>query len=275
MGQLILCQGKQAKHPFEIESASIHIYSAEELCYYILHHADFVDQGIFSEKLCKWLDEETRMPELAYELTEILHKKKNIFNFMSTLLLTVGYATKQETEAVLEQLKILESKTPQEIAKMRADKLVEQERYRAGIEDYQLILKDDEVEDPMLKGAIYHNMGTAYARLYLYEAAADCYEKAFALNMNPESVREYMHAIRYVSGDAGFGDSVKVIQEDKLQEMKEQLNHILQSEEAKLEKTKFYQMEELQKEGKIDSFFEVLRQQIEQWKISYLEMTEV
>ena len=38
-----------------------------------------------------------------------------------------------------------------------------------------------------LIGNIWHNLGTAYARLFLFQEAMNCYEKAYALNGNPES----------------------------------------------------------------------------------------
>ena len=51
---------------------------------------------------------------------------------------------------------------------------------------YQKLLESPEVSG-LLEGNIYHNLGTAYARQFLFEEAAKCYEMAYEKNQNPAS----------------------------------------------------------------------------------------
>ena len=47
----------------------------------------------------------------------------------------------------------------------------------------------------MLEGNIWHNLGTAYAGLFLFEDAAFCYQKAYEKNQNPVSMKQHKEAV--------------------------------------------------------------------------------
>ena len=65
---------------------------------------------------------------------------------------------------------------------------------------YPLILKQliesgnsgsNEETNGELLGKIWHNMGTAYARLFCFEEASSCYDKAFCYNQSPVTGKAY------------------------------------------------------------------------------------
>ena len=66
------------------------------------------------------------------------------------------------------------------------------------------LLADQEAENPILVGNVWHNMGKAYTGLFRFREAADCYRKAYGLNENPESLRECLYAYRCLHDDDGF-----------------------------------------------------------------------
>ena len=49
---------------------------------------------------------------------------------------------------------------------------------------------------PQMVGAVWHNLGTAYARLFLFEQAADCYARAYEKSSDKESLEECLMACR-------------------------------------------------------------------------------
>ena len=90
--------------------------------------------------------------------------------------------------------------------KMRADQLMEKEKYLAAIYAYRKLLESEEAKetDALLKGNVWHNLGTAYARLFLFEEAAKCYEEAYRLNESRESLRECLLCFRCMHDETGF-----------------------------------------------------------------------
>ena len=75
---------------------------------------------------------------------------------------------------------------------------LEKEKYLSSIYEYKRLLDSNEAgeQSKELLGNIWHNLGTAYARLFLFQEANRCYEKAFALSQNPESLKESMLACK-------------------------------------------------------------------------------
>ena len=80
---------------------------------------------------------------------------------------------------------------------------MEKEKYLAAIYAYRKLLDSREAKetDALLRGNVWHNLGTAYARLFLFEEAAACYEKAYELNQTYESVREALLCSCYMEDE--------------------------------------------------------------------------
>ena len=57
MGLVAVCRYKRTKTPYFIEQAGIHLYSLEELAYFLYHNICLVDRQFFDERLCSWLRE--------------------------------------------------------------------------------------------------------------------------------------------------------------------------------------------------------------------------
>ena len=55
MGQLLFCSHALAKKPYDIESASLNIYSLEEMSYYLIHNAEFVEMDFVGKTFCDWV----------------------------------------------------------------------------------------------------------------------------------------------------------------------------------------------------------------------------
>ena len=51
--------------------------------------------------------------------------------------------------------------------------ILENRKYISSIAEYRKLLQSCENEMPQMVGAVWHNLGTAYARLFLFEQAAD------------------------------------------------------------------------------------------------------
>ena len=65
MSGFIVCGRPLAKNPYYIQEAGLHIYSEQELCYYIYNNLMMIDDGFVGDRLIRFLESELGMNELA------------------------------------------------------------------------------------------------------------------------------------------------------------------------------------------------------------------
>ena len=85
-----------------------------------------------------------------------------------------GYYDKKEILEILQVIAEMEEKSDFECNKIRADRLLEKGKYYSSIYEYKRILDSLDLagQNAGLEGNVWHNLGTAYARLFFFEAAA-------------------------------------------------------------------------------------------------------
>ena len=198
-----MCSQMLAAIPYYIDEASLHVYSMEELSYYILHNVYLLEADFMNEELCAWIEHEGRQKDLAEQLREILRKDGTLLEFVTCILNRTGYCDREEIKQVTSALAGLMNKSEYECRKIRADRYAANGRYASAISEYRRLL-DTEEKNEILIGSVWHNMGTAYARLLLFPEAADCFFRAYQKNANPESVRECLYAYRCMRDEKGF-----------------------------------------------------------------------
>ena len=206
MAGLIHCKGQLAIRPFRLVKDGVSVYSLEELSYYIATNVYNIDDGIMSERLCGWISEELKLPELANTLFESMKGFSSLSSFVGILLTSCGYCSKEDIDKIKSVLDEVGNKNEFARRKYKADKLLSEKNYTLAINDYKKLLGSYETkkEPDDNVGAVWHNMGTAYAGLYLYENAADCYERAFNLNNEPVTYNQYKYALYMMHETAYF-----------------------------------------------------------------------
>lgn len=206
MGDLLFCNGPIASMPYYIEGVSINIYSLEELCYYIANNTYLMDKNFMNSELCIWIEQGAQNPALSERLAEIMRQKGKLSSFVSEILLETGYCTSEENREILQILTEMEEMSDFECNKIRADRLMEKEKYLSCIYEYKRLLDADDarLQTPELLGNIWHNLGTAYARMFLFDEAVECYEKAFHYNNNKESMKARLFAYKCMQRDIDF-----------------------------------------------------------------------
>ena len=206
MGELLLCNEAIAAMPYFIEDVSLNLYSLEELSYYIMNNVYLIDRDFMNEELCTWISSEVKLPKLAAKLREIMHGNGLVSDFCLEILKESGYCTMQEMQQIIFAIRQMEQKTDFECSKIRADKLMENQKFLGAIYEYKRLLESEDAkkENAVIVGNIWHNLGTAYARMFLFEEAVKCYKKAYSLNEKSESLRECLMAYRCMHDEAGF-----------------------------------------------------------------------
>lgn len=206
MGELFYCNQPIAALPYYVEGISWNLYSLEELCFYIENNPYLIDRDFMNEELCTWIGKEVKNIKLAENLRDILRMEGQLSQFVLTILVECGYTPKNKITAISQILQEMEEKTDFERNKLRADRLMEKEKYLGSIYEYKRLLESDEVlEQPQkTRGNIWHNLGTAYASLFLFQEAIHCYEEAYKLNEDRESLKECLFAYRCLHDELGL-----------------------------------------------------------------------
>lgn len=199
MSRIWICQGKTAEVPFLVEKENINLYSQEELCYYLYQNAEVIEEAFFEERLFRWLEKEIGQKELADRMRSGIAQGKNGYWCMEVILWESGYYTKTEIEQIRETLYRILKANPGERKKMLADRMLAGKKYKNAVQEYQQLLLE-ELSDRELESRVWHNLGTAYAGQFLFERAAECYEKAYNMGHREESRRQYLAACACTEG---------------------------------------------------------------------------
>ncbi len=203
MGRVLLCTGKYAKKPYCFENVCVNVYCVEELCFLFAANPFMIDQSIMREELAQWLDNECGLTDLSHQLLNILGKGSQPGIFVNTIMSYVNYCTDTEIKKIDQVLQGNVGLNDFERQKKQADFLLKNRRYMLAIEEYDTLLRRLPDTESALKPVIYHNMGVAYAGLFMFELAARYFKKGYDMTGNEESGIEFLAAQRmYLSEEA-------------------------------------------------------------------------
>lgn len=253
-----LCLLEQAKKPYYIENIRTAIYSLEELCFYLYHNIYLIDETIMNEGLCDWLRDELGLTRLYRQLYEQLEKKDGAAYFVFPIFRETGYLTPQESREFQEKLSNLEVQPADVRRKLRGDYLVKEKMYGRAITQYRMILshRNPGKLGTQFYASVWNNLGAAYAGLFQYEYAADCFYEAWKLAGTKEIFRKYISALPLYLTEQEYEQKLKEIEADsylvqKIQEYNANLCLKLQPEEQVKK----------QMEGDIDEYLQELKEQ--------------
>lgn len=278
MGELLFCNEPIAAMPYYMESIGLNIYSIEELCYYISTNTFLLDKDFMNEELCTWIEKEAHLQVLAIHLRDIMHGEHILSKFVAQILNACGYCTRQEIAEILSVIRQMEEKSDFECMKLRADKLMEKGRYLSSIYEYRRLLDKEEAksEKASLIGNIWHNLGCAYARLFLFEEAAECYQTAYKFNQNAESMKECLFAYRCMHDEDKFQEISKEFHVDDVGicEIRNELSIASRAEEIVAFEESLQGLSKLREENKT-SYRQAIMQIILNWKDNYRRISKI
>lgn len=199
MGELIWCAQEDAKQPFTIQPMNFPIYSMEELVFYIEQNFYALDKNLINQNLARWLREELDQGELADQLSQGIRTGQTAYHLALLVLKSSGMYTGQELELLRRRFANMDGKTVIECRKMKADQLLGDGKYAMALVEYRQILTAENMDrmNDELRAALYHNQGVAYARMFLFTEACDCFWKAYQQNQSQKSREAYLYALNY------------------------------------------------------------------------------
>lgn len=191
MSELIFCSFPCAAKPYYLESAKQNIYSIEELCYFLQDNIYLLEENIMNASFCDWVETELHAKELAATLRGLLKSRKGFYAFCMQIIMDSGYFSRNEMQFLGMKLQKMDHQSNYENRKYKADQFMERGLYLLAISEYRNLLLNatNSPSDIRVSGDIWHNMGTAYARMYCFERAVNCYEKAYELSHRVDSLK--------------------------------------------------------------------------------------
>ncbi len=202
MGEIWLCEGKEAERPLFLEEEGMRLYSFEELCCYLYENAGVVEESFFNESLCQWLETDVGMRELSGSIRDGIAKEKSGSWCMGEILSAGGYHTREEVGEAARVAERMVHQGPLERAKLRGDRLLREGNCRAAVLEYRRVMEqaDGEEGQEEIQSRLWHNMGTAYAKQMLFGRAAECYRNAYEAGRKEESKVDYLLALAFQEG---------------------------------------------------------------------------
>lgn len=279
MGELLICNEPIAALPYYIEGISWNVYSIEELCYYIENNTYLLEKGFMTEELCTWVGKEIKNVKLADRLRNIMQVDGRLSEFVLAILAECGYCSGEAVQEIVGIVREMEEKSDFECSKVRADRLMEKEKYLSSIYEYKSLLESNEAGEQTreLLGSIWHNLGTAYARLFLFGEAAHCYEKAYHLNQNMESIKEGLMAYYCLGDEAGLSQMVEKYQVsgEMIQAVQHEISHAGNSEATGMFEKKIDALSAMGGRGAKSEYQKNLSKMIFKWKEEYRRICRI
>lgn len=196
MSNVMLCLGTYATTPYFVSESCIHLFSIEELCFYIYNNAFLLDDSFVNEKLADWIENELSLKTVADTVRSICDKNGALGNLVRVLNNEIGYYSEDEWTALLEDIANNSRMSLDNRKKIRADGLLSSGRYIKAMEEYEGILLGLTDNDEQLLAGVYHNLGVCAAKLFLFDKAAVFFQKAYESYANTESYQEMLWALK-------------------------------------------------------------------------------
>ena len=233
MGELILCGRPIAATPYYVDELSVNLYSLEELSYYIFHNVYLLNADFMSLDLAQWVGRELSMPKLAAELRRLISENVPLHIFVSRLLNASGYLSKGEIRDTIGIIAAFENRSDAERKKIRADRLMEKKRILEAIYEYEDLLSNEDNIGDRLLGDIWHNLGTAYGKLFFFDEAADCFTRAYRKNHRRQSLRSLLFAYECKGDTEGFAAAMAYFQvpQEEADVVRTEVEHVREATE--------------------------------------------
>jgi len=274
MGKLILCCYPCAENPYYLENAKQNIYSIEELCYFLQDNIYLLDENIMTAEFCDWLETELKAAKLADKLRGLMDSERGFSAFCMQIIRDSGYFSKNEMQFLEMKLQKMDHQSSYENRKIKADQYMERKLYLLAISEYRgLLLHESKSQsDIRVRGDIWHNMGTAYARMFCFERAVSCYEKAYGLSHRIDSLKAAAQAACFLEEGERvqwFLQRSHHIRQEQFEAMKKNIEELGQMTEVSAEYEKILKLERLERVSKQQARSE-MGWQVDQWKEDYI-----
>lgn len=273
MGKFILCTGMPAKEPYCFTLTGTNVYSLEELGYYLYHNIYTVQMEDFDEKMFNWIQYDLNMEEFADKCRDVREKSEDIKDIVVSILCATDYFTKLEVESLTRTMDMLNGLSLIEKRRIKANNYLQYEDYENAIEEYEGIIasKDSSEFSAETFGNILHNLAVAHIQVKAFERAKEELKRAYELNHNEETRKEYFFLLKLQKQEKEFLKEILNynLSPEEVQAYLAELETVLQEAEEEAEYKKILNLPKLKEAGKVGEYYYTIDTMIFNWKQKY------
>lgn len=269
MSTMILCRDKVAVNPLYVSYSDISLYTEEELCYYIYNNIYIITNEFINDELIRFLRNEMGDVALAGRVEQMKNGDAGLAAILVTILKSVDYYSIDEIDRISGILCTLDSQNAYERLRSRADTYFDRKKYYKAIDCYRHIIKEYINEAPgAFVARVYHNMGVAYARMFLYEEAAKSFMSAYEIGQYDVSYNNYL-AARYLADR----DKKPVIEDvsDEEYAVRKRIENLCDNAQYQDEYRKLEALSVRKEHGDVSYYHKSVNDMLRGWKKEYCD----
>ncbi|MCR4787120.1 MAG: hypothetical protein K5888_00900 [Lachnospiraceae bacterium] len=274
MGRLLICTGRYAETPYYVNSVCMNVYSVEELCYLFALNPFIITNDFMDNSLISWLRNECDLGKLADSLAAMLKKGCTLGEFIDRILDYVNYCDRDERLIIDETIKSNSGLSDFERRKHQADYLLRNYMFEAAVEEYETLLEVLPDVEAGLKPVIFHNMGYAYANLFMFDIAAKYFKRSYDMTGLIDTGLQYLASLRMYMSEEKYLSFIanNSVYHDASLALESQMNKAIGRFEASRENTMLSALQIYKDEGNVASYYEQIDKVILRLKDDYLKM---
>lgn len=273
MARVIVCEGKRSRVPLHLNNVNSPLYSAEEICFYLYHHASTAEDYVTQDCLVDYYEKELGLPSVAERLRVLKVSEAGIKEFVSAIFGATAMYTREEIAEYLKETDRLQDMKQWQRQKAKADVYLEHRNYRDAMGLYEQLLrnrKENEIPE-VACGNIYHNLAVCELHIMGAGSAAGHFEEAYEKNRSQESLRSYLTALRLAQKDNEYLTALDTY--DVSEHMRTEMDAMMFECMVEAGESKEYQeMQRIKKlfsEGRLAEYQQATRQLLEMFKKQY------
>lgn len=191
MSGLIYCRETEVTVPYYARELGISLYSAEELCYYIVNYVLLLGGDFIDEELYRFIGDQLKRPMLEGKLRKWMTQTPDLYQGLMVILQDLHYYSDAELNQFRQKLDELKKAGPLELQKRKGDFFLDVRQYGNALSTYdQLLTQRQTARDMEFQARIWHNRGIACVQLMQYGEAMECLSKAWEVLRKESIVKE-------------------------------------------------------------------------------------
>ena len=273
MARVVLCAGKRSRVPLCLHNVNRALYSAEEICYYLYHHAATAEDYITDSALADYYETALELPAVAERLRVLKASEAEVAEYALTVFGATAMYTEDEVAEYLQEMERLQEMKFWQKQKAKADVYLEHRNYRDAMGLYERLLRErKENEMPeVAAGNVYHNLAICELHITGAGSAAGHFAEAYEKNRSQESLRSYLIALRLAQKDNEYLTALEQYEVSELMktEMDAMLFECMVEAGESPEYQELVRIKKLYAEGQLTEYEEATRVLMDGFKRQY------
>lgn len=178
---VLLTNGIRSETGFSLAETGVRIHSAEELCYYIYCNIFLMQRTFFNSELLEFIANDLKLKDLADKLYRQIKNGASLNFILLSLFKLVDYYSEEDIKKIEPVLDSMETADPRLRLYSIAKAFISNNMFGRAVPILNNLTKEQ--NDPTLPISfipdVYNALGIAYANLFMYRQAAECFEESY------------------------------------------------------------------------------------------------